>query len=489
LNRLAPRTLSLALIPIVLFLCAFSCDVPLVPGYQILRESREVRFVPGGSGALHIQGRFQLENTGDGDLSFLDVTLPEQTAFGRQNVRVELNGQEIAPADLPADDRQDQPSAMRIPLDPPWQHKKTLQLGIEYDLMSPEDAGPRITLGGEEFHLGSSGWFPVLQPPKHVLSPYPRRPKLTPYTVRVPSSFLVLARGTPKGRKREGGETEYRFVLSQDDLPPYVVAGAYVQSPVQLQPGSTTFWTLKPLPSDPKQAAQQITQTWEVLERDFGPLDRNIAAPHVVESPELRGHTDPDESGPAAASFPGGVLVNPAALALGIDSDRFLERVRHSLAHNWFGDELYPAPDAALGLGEGLSEYAIVVVEEARNGPSARRKRIERYLAEYDQARKGAAEKPLGITMLNDPPDQRRIALAKAPLFFVALEDACGADAMQKGLRHMVEVLRGQEASYDALRSALEAASGKDLGGLFRVWLNQNGIPADFRNRYESDEN
>lgn len=485
MNRLAPRTLALALIPVVLFLCAFSCNVPLVPGYQILRESREVHFVSTGVPTLHITGRFKLENTGSGDLNFADVTLPEEKAFGRQNVRVELDGREIIPESVPAEYQQDNPSTVRIPLNPPWQRKRSLELVIEYDLVMPQDAGSRITLGENEFHLGSRGWFPVLQPPKHVFSPFPRRPKLTPYTVRVPSSFLVLARGTPKGRKEEGGEALYRFVLLESDLPPYVVAGSYVESPAQRAPGSATFWTLKPLPSSPQEAATQITQAWDILEKDFGPLDRNMTAPHVVESPELRAHTSAEESGPAAAAFPGGVLVNPAALALGTDSDQFLEMVTHSLAHDWFGDEMYPAPDAALGLGEGLPEYATIVIDEARNGASGRRERIRRYLREYDEARKNADEKPLGITMLTDPPEQRRIALAKAALFFVALEDACGAEAMRSGLKQMVELLRGQEASYDSLRSALETASGKNLAELFRVWLNQKDVPQDFRERYQ----
>jgi len=88
------------------------------------------------------------------------------------------------------------------------------------------------------------------------------------------------------------------------------------------------------------------------------------------------------------------------------------------------------------------------------------------------------------VTMLTDSLEQRNIALAKAPLFFVALEDACGEEPMRSGLRQMVTLLRGQETSYDALRSALEQSSGKNLARLFRVWLNDKGIPADFRARY-----
>jgi len=177
--------------------------------------------------------------------------------------------------------------------------------------------------------------------------------------------------------------------------------------------------------------------------------------------------------------------VNPAALALGTSSDTFLEMVTHALAHNWFGDQMYPAADAALGIGEGLPEYATIVIEEARNGPAARRERILRYLRDYDEARKNADEKPLGLTLLSDPLEQRRIALAKAPLFFVALEDACGEAPVRSGLRQMVTLLRGQQASYDSLRSALEASTGKNLAELFRIWLNEKGMPAEFRDRYQ----
>ena len=485
MNRTPPRSLALVLLPVLLFLCAFSCAVPLAPGYRVLKESREVRFVAGQPPELQIRGRFKLENTGNSDLAFVDANSPDEKAFGRKDLRVEVNGREIVPANLPAAYQQEQPSnTLRIPLDPPWARKRTLELVIEYNLASPQDPGSRITLGENGFHLGSRGWFAVLQPPKHFLSPFPRRPSVTPYVVRVPSDFLVLARGTPRGRKKDGGEMEYRFALRQDDLPPYVVAGRYVVSPSDRNSKSAAFWTLQPLKDDPGPAAEEIAKALNILETDFGPLDRNIAAPHVVESPELREHF-PGDAGPAAAAFPGGVLVNPAALALGINSDRFREITAHTLAHNWFGDEMYPSPDAALGMGEGLPEYATIVIDEALNGASARRDRIMKYLREYDEARKSAEEKPLGVTILNDSAEQRRIALAKAPLFFVALEDACGEAPMRSGLRQMVTLLRGQEASYDSLRSALEQSSGKNLGELFRIWLNDKGIPADFRDRYQ----
>ena len=222
---------------------------------------------------------------------------------------------------------------------------------------------------------------------------------------------------------------------------------------------------------------------WDVLQKDFGLLDKNIRGPHVVEVAGLRDHAYGD-TGPAAAPFPGGALVNSDALSMGIDSDDFIDRVAHALAHNWFGDQLLFAPDAEVGMGEGLPEYATIVAEESQKGEAGRRERIDRYLREYDRARQLGNEEPLGITRMTDAREQRRIALAKAPLFFVALEDACGETQMRAGLAQMVALLRGEEASYGSLRAELEQSSGKNLAELFRVWLNDRGIPADFAARY-----
>jgi len=87
--------------------------------------------------------------------------------------------------------------------------------------------------------------------------------------------------------------------------------------------------------------------------------------------------------------------------------------------------------------------------------------------------------------MIGDAVGPRRIALAKAPLFFVALEDACGEAPMRAGLAHLLATERGLEAGYADLRAALEESSNRDLARMFRLWLNEKGIPQDFRERYQ----
>ncbi|MGP8156920.1 MAG: hypothetical protein ACLQMT_08680 [Candidatus Acidiferrales bacterium] len=483
MNRAAlfPRPASTLALSLALF--ASACAVPLAPGYRILKESQSVKFVPGSAPELRIRTDYTLENTGNSELTFVDVTLPDEMQFGRTDLRAQVDGRETSLANLPAEYQEEQPNVLRIPVDPPWKQKQTREVEIEYTFRAPADGGQQITIGDEDFHLGSRGWFPLLQAPKHFLAPYPKRPISTAYTVRVPANFLVLARGEPASRKTDGSEIEYRFDLGKRDLTPYIVAGRYKASSARRN--AAIFWTLAPLKDDPATAEERITAAWSILEEDFGPLDANMRAPHVVESSELRGDFGA-EAEAATAAFPGGALVNPAALAQGIGSEDFLEGVTLALARSWFDEEMYPAPGAAVVMGEGLPEYATIAIEEARNGEPGRRQRILYYLEEYDQAKKAAAEKPLGAAMASDSGDERRMALAKAALFFAALEDACGQAQMRGGLKQLVALFSGEEAGYEDLRAELELSSGKDLAEMFRVWLNQKGIPEEFRARYQT---
>lgn len=489
MNRIAPRPIAATLLGLSLIFCTSNCGVPLAPGYRILKESREVHFLPGPPPELQVRSVYTLQNFGTTSLSFIDITFPDEKLYGRKNLHVELDGHEITPSKLPEEYQQESPNALRLAFDTLWERKQSHNLTIEYSFGSPADRGSRITLGADNFHLGPRGWIPLPQPPKRVLAPYPARPPKMFYTVRMPENFLILARGRLAGRKKDGGEIEYRFEMRTGDLAPYIVAGRYVDSSSGRQPSSISFWTMQPLKDD-SAAVLRISAAWSTLQTDFGPLDKNIVQPRVVESPELRAHGD-DEDSKTVASFPGGALVSEDALALGLQSDELLEKISYALADSWFGDQLYPSTNSAVGLSKGLPDYATVVVDEAHGGEPARRKRIIEFLEEYDEAVKQAAatpnpEKPIISTMLYDPIEQRRIARTKAALFFIALEDAYGEALVRQGLKQVVAILGGQEVGYDDVRSALEQSTGKNLAEPFRTWLYNKGMPQDFRSRYQT---
>ena len=471
------------MVAVPLTLGAAACAVPLAPGYKIVKESRAVRFVPGSSAALEIETRYTLRNVGTTDLAFVAVGVPTQVTYGRADLHVQVDGRDVTTKQIPEEQSAEE-DVVRVPFEPAWPRGKSLQLTIGYTLRSPGSFGSRITLGDDNFHLSTRGWYPAPMGFKRLLSPSPVSPATVAFSVHVPADFVLLAGGVPKGHKKSGGEVEHRFEVTSATMGSYVVAGKYAAWPAEGKPSSPVFWTLQALSPEATPGAQQIGAVWDALEKDFGPLDKNIAEPHIVEAPGLRGRLS-GEDAPAAVAFPGGAIVNPAALALGTGSEGFLRIVSHALAQEWFGESMYFSDAAAVGMGEGLPAYATVAIDEARNGPDARKTRVAEYLRRYDEAAKQATETPLSAITLSDAAGPRRIALAKAPLFFIALEDVCGEGPMHTGLTRMLADMRGREAGYADLRAALERSCSRDFAPMFRLWLNSKGIPPDFRLRYQ----
>jgi hypothetical protein len=484
------RTISLPLagVAIVISLyCLAGCAVALAPGFQIEKETRQIHFIAGEMPALMIHVEFALVNTGTGELKYVNVRLPTDSGAGLTGLRVRVDGQDVDVTPVSEPQQQAQSRIVRITFKGPWQRRRKREIDFDYALRPSNESQSYVTVQPDDFHLGVRGWAPQLQPPKYILSTYPSRPPHGVYTIRVPASFALLAGGARKGQKKIGDEMEYRFASNEADLGAFVVAGSYTKWPPSEKQSAAAFWTAKPLSGNPSQSAQEIAKIWKTLEETFGTFDKGIRGPVIAESAAVK-YDVAGTAGPAAVSYPGGALVNPAAFALGIESDQFLQIVSQALARNWFDEEVLPNSEATIGMGDGLPEYAEIVANEARNGPLGRRQRIYEYLRKYDAAAKFAAETPIAATTSESPLLQRRIALAKAPLFYIELEDACGEAPVRAGLAHMLSSMRGQEVDYNILRSALEESSGRDLGKIFREWLHQKGIPANFRVRYHYGE-
>lgn len=115
MTHIAPRPLAAALLSLFLTLCATSCIAPLAPGYQILKESREVRFTPGGTPELQIHSTYTILNSGTTTLSFIDVVFPDEKLYGRKNLRVQLDGRDVAPAELPGSTARNRPKPSASP--------------------------------------------------------------------------------------------------------------------------------------------------------------------------------------------------------------------------------------------------------------------------------------------------------------------------------------------------------------------------------------
>jgi hypothetical protein len=463
-----------------LVLCLSSCVVSPAPNYRIDKAAVKIEFIPGQSPELHLSASYTLENYGTSALPFIDVVLPNEIRDRTKNLLVKVGGQTVNSTQGLEGSAEARTSKFRVPFDPAWHPRERRDLVIEYNFGAQQESERSEALGAGSFYLVSPGWLPVLRPPSRMLSSTPATPEGTAYSVEVPTDFLVLASGKPRGRKKDRGSMKYQFELRKDDLAPYVIAGRYVEASSSRQKDGVTFWTFEPLKGDPSGLEKQIASVSDILQKNFGPLEKNSPAVRIV---EFAAAASAVTSEPQAVPFPAGVLFSSEAMAAGIESPSFSKLISSALAHSWFAN--ISGTDSPLGISEGLPEYAEAVVDESPNGQTSRRDLVSRFLQEYNNACKEAFEKPLISTTKRDPIEQRRIALAKAPLFFVALEDAYGEEPVRRGLTQVRTLLPGQNVGYPDIRAALENVTSKDLTPMFRIWIYKTGIPDEFSEKYE----
>ncbi len=459
-----------------------ACAVPLASGYTVERQEFEVHYVAASPAHLRIRASYGLKNTGNSDLAFIEAVLPDEQTFGRQNLRAWVDGREVSLQ--PAGD----PDAhlVRVPFEPPWPQKQRHNLVLEYDLAPAPPGHAALAVKDGSFHIRHAAAFPALRAPKGIFSKRGERPEQIRLSVQVPADFRAFTSGREQGSRQQGGETEQRFRIGRKGFQPFVVAGRYQEQRVKTANGAVVFWTFAPLASGPAQiAAARLAQTFQTYRATFGLIWKNPPPVRVVETPARLTQRSAGGGDPAGVAFPAGALVNTQAFALGISSDAFLDLAEHELARTWFGELMAPRPAVEPVLGEGLAEYAKIVAAEARDGETGRRRQAALLLRWFDESRKQAADKPLLRLEPTDPFDQRVFGYSKGALFFIALEDQYGKENVRRALADLVRSLPGSHFGFAALRSALELETKQDLGDFFRLWLDQTGIPAEVRARYE----
>jgi len=214
-------------------------------------------------------------------------------------------------------------------------------------------------LSSTSFHVVSHTWFPLLQPPNHVLSPFPASPERITYTVQAPGNFLLLAPGKRVGRTKNGGEVKSRFELRSSDPAPFVVAGRYVDSCSNGRgagPPSGLSNRLREIGRPPR---NKLHQTGIFSRRISDLLGIRILLPTSRISrtaSHWRRHA-------VSCSFFGGVLVDPQEISQGVHSGEFLDLVAHALAA--IGSASRYIRRIQRSHQRGLSEYAVIVIDES----------------------------------------------------------------------------------------------------------------------------
>lgn len=484
---------------------ALGCVQPLGPGFHFAARQTEIRPAADAPGTLHIRVVDHLENAGDRTLESLEVRLPEGPAFGTQNLRVSIEGQEVSPEHSSVIDRR----MVRAAFASPWEQKQPREIVTEWDLTPKSPARGSVGVAAEAFYIADATALPIWQTPPGIFSVGEANPANEKLTVLAPRDFRILAPGKvlkrPKKIPGSLGPQSFRIRPDKDFLP-YVVAGRYQESVIRERHGAVSFWTFRPLdPEAMKTAAARLAASMHALYDFFGPAFKGRPSVHVVESPvdlpiefgnpqnfQADGVSASSETPGATAnlalggnSFPEGALLDSRAIAQGVADEAVLQLAEYELARTWFGWRVRPTPEAQILMGRGVGLFGLVVAAEAR-GPDQRRRMIASLLERYDRARATAPDERLMEPPFGYSRAQRISTGYRAALFLVELEDLCGHDQMRAAFREIVRARAGDEAGYEELRAAVESASGRDLADLFRRWLIQPGVPDEFRGRYAS---
>ncbi len=146
----------------------------------------------------------------------------------------------------------------------------------------------------------------------------------------------------------------------------------------------------------------------------------------------------------------------------------------HEILHQWFGNSVYV--DYGRGnWSEGLTTYLSDHLYEEQAGRGWQyRKQI---LVDYDSYVTADNEFPLEAFRSRTDFASRAIGYGKGAMVFHMLRKLVGDEVFQKALRRFIDTHRFARASWNDIRLAFEAESGKDLGPFFSGWTSEKGYP------------
>ena len=460
-----------------------SCAAPLGPGFSVKRQSLEIHYLPGDPPRVEIHALYQLKNTGNRDLASIEVGLPGEKVYGRRNLRAALDSGALSTSGATNID------GVLISFGRPWAKKEEHELALEYELTEQSAPYVGIAMAGDSLFLSSTGWFPVLRPAEGLFGKGGDRQNPLDLSVRVPEGYLAHSSGRARGVRKENGELVYRFRIGKDDFDPFVVAGRYFERRFHSADITILFWTLKaPLPQDQfEQAGAHLAATLKAYESSFGLLTKKKEPYRIVGMfgwPTAIVGGFPVVSTP---NFPLGAVIPAQEDSALKENDYTHTLAAYGLAQSWFG--ITPPVESGVSstFNEVLCHYSMIFVAGEEFGSRFdRRAYMQRALHLPPRRPEQSKEKPLIAMAEGKEPGDKLPALVKGELFLGALEDSCGQDNLRRAMRHMAQSLRGSTYNYTLLLSALEQECHQDLGPMFREWLTETGIPADFRQRYET---
>jgi hypothetical protein len=433
---------------------------------------------------IGVRGWYQLKNTGTKPLEAIDLDLPDLETFAPQDMRIVWRGKA-----LPEASAVDASGNTRMPLGASWELQGGGELVITYNLeISTGNAGAD-SAHGRAFFLPNAGWYPVLLPAQGLLGTGGIPPAKWDLSVSVPEGYRVHASGDKivKNRSKEKNAASAGLVFEQRpgvSFEPFVAAGPYVEQEVQSAAGPVLLWTAQPVAAKrASEIGRRVGSDINFFLTEFGAQDAGKRTTWIIGCVygKAAGAAEPRLSQTSCLTAPNSAVVSadffgPAA------PQKAIEDVDLQLAETWLQFPVQRARLSPLFPLSAIQTYAEFALNSSEN-PSSRDPTVR------DLLRRVAAfpnpEKTLITVDEKDPPEVIERGQLQSELFFIALEDRCGARNLHQAIARASRVLRGQTWGPADLRSAVEAeCGGPVLEGFFREWMHGKGVPADFRARY-----
>jgi hypothetical protein len=471
-------------VPAVAALAAYvasGCAVALGPGYTVEKQRIEVTYRAETPGQVAVRAWYELKNTGTKPLERIDVDPPTEDLFAPQDLRIEWRGKAMNEASA-----KDEEGHIRVPLGASWSVQESGEFVVAYNLnIGPEEANPDSS-HGRAFFLGSAGWYPLLLPAQGAFATGGTPPLKWDLAVSVPEGFRVHASGDTRARKRSDEKIAGEIFVQQPGttFDPFVEAGPFMEQQVNSSAGPVVLWTAEPVSARrANEIAKRVGADVSFFRTEFGAPAPGKKTTWIIGCHSDRpaasvgaGHTEPNC--PAA---PNSAVVSSDFFA-DAEQHKSMENVDMQLAATWLQFPPERGHYSAMFPLSAIENYAVFSLDSSQN-PSSRdgavRDLLQRVAAVPD------AQKPLITVDEKDPATVVERGRLQSELFFIALEDRCGAENLHRGIARASRLLRGQSWSLPDLRSAVEAeCGGPILESFFREWMHGMGVPEEFRARY-----
>lgn len=456
-----------------------ACVAALGPGYTIEKQEVRVHFLAEPQSRILLEADYQLRNTGNQQLSSLELRLPGRRRFHINSPHADWDGAVLEFENDPSTPRE---TLLRLPEPWPVSARHSLHLSAEIAPSSPGENNLSFT--SDAFFLPAEGWSPELLPAKGLFPTGGVPPRRWDLLVRAPESFLVHASGKVTKTSHAGGELLLRATQLPQDRYPFVVAGRYLSSSLDSANQKVFLWTRA------NQNAVNLGPASVSLVRAILSLDSNFGARTkisqplwIVECPVVEGCFTRRDSAyaklvgaadePASAEM---ISMDTAVADVSGGTPKLAGVVAPSLAASWLGYGQNPGYYEQGPPLNALPAYAASVGREAVQGPAVREETIRRILRVIPpKPQKAEPHKT------EDP----AVLRAKSLLFFYALQERYGQENFGKALRHMLEARRGRGFNLDDLISAFEQETHQNVAEFVRQWMKHPGVPDEFRARHE----